>query len=110
MIDAATAWLVSGVRGQVFGYTARPEMVIYCPAVGLITPAPLLLYLSAAAHLPPDTVAVAQYSPSGLQFLPAAYYFHEPFDLNRLIGFLLVWTGLGIYSLRLIYHYRRNSA
>lgn len=103
------AWLWLAAQGQAFDYATQPSMIIYCLGAGVITLAPLLLYLYAVEHLPLNAVAMAQYSTPSLQFLLAIFYFHEPFDWTKLITFLFIWTGLGIYSLRLIYHYRRNT-
>lgn len=106
---ALLAWLWLGLTGQAFEYRAYPMMIVYCIGAGAMTLVPLLLYLYAVKHLPLSTIAMAQYASPTLQFLLAIFYFHEPFDWTKLISFLLIWTGLGIYSLRLIYQYRRTS-
>ncbi len=64
---------------------------------GAITGIPLLLFGIAAQRLPLSTMGFFQYIAPTLQFLSAVLFFHEPLDSSRLIGFIFIWIGLGIF-------------
>ncbi len=64
---------------------------------GANTLIPLGLYLhgSTLAGLGPAAM-IFFLAPTG-QFLLGFYYFDEPFDLNKLISFVIIWTAVAIY-------------
>lgn len=68
---------------------------------GVATIIPLALYATALKHIPLSTVGLLQFIGPTIQFLLGAFLFHEAFDRSRLIGFLIVWAGVGIYLLAL---------
>lgn len=61
---------------------------------GFLTAIPLILYGSAAKHLPLAWVGFMQYLTPSIQFVWALTIFHEPMQLSRWIGFGIVWLGL----------------
>lgn len=101
-------WGILVADGKSFDYLAQPSMILMCVAAGVVTLVPLLLYLYAVQHLSLTAVGFAQYSTPTMQFLLAVYYFHEPFDIHRLFSFILIWTGLAIYSIQLFQQTRRK--
>lgn len=102
-------WAKLAADGHNYPYLNHPSMIIMCIVAGIVTLVPLLLFLYAVQHLTLTTVGFAQYSTPTLQFLVAIFYFHEPFNTQRLIAFLLIWIGLGIYSVRLIQQNRSKT-
>jgi len=66
---------------------------------GLVTAIPLLLFASAAQRIPLALLGVLQYIGPTLQFLIAILIYHEPFALNKLIGFAIIWTALLIFAI-----------
>lgn len=68
---------------------------------GVVTAVPLVMFASAARRLPLSTVGFLQYlAPTG-QFLLAALAYGEPVPLDRLAAFVVIWTGLVVFSLDL---------
>ena len=65
---------------------------------GPLTALPLLLFGAAARRLPLATVGLVQYLSPSLQFVLGVWVFHEPMQLQRLVGFMLIWAGLAVYS------------
>lgn len=65
---------------------------------GFFTAIPLILFGSAAKHLPLKYVGFIQYLTPILQFSTAYFLFHEPMPAARWVGFILVWASLGILS------------
>lgn len=101
-------WGQLGLSGNAFPYLERPWMIFMALMAGVITLVPLLCFLYAVPKLNMSTIALGQYLTPTLQFLIALLYFHEPFNLQRFIAFLLIWIGLGIYSVHLL-SYRRKT-
>ncbi|TRZ66189.1 MAG: EamA family transporter RarD [Rhodocyclaceae bacterium] len=66
---------------------------------GLVTAIPLLLFSSAAQRIPLALLGVLQYIGPTLQFLIAILIYREPFALDKLIGFGIIWTALLIFAI-----------
>ncbi|MEY4981580.1 MAG: hypothetical protein RL174_918 [Actinomycetota bacterium] len=66
---------------------------------GFFTAIPLILFGSAAKHLPLRYVGFIQYLTPILQFSTAYFLFHEAMPPVRWIGFALVWSSLVILSI-----------
>jgi chloramphenicol-sensitive protein RarD len=65
---------------------------------GLVTALPLALFAYGARRIPLSTVGIVQYIGPTLQLLIGVLVFHEPFTTTRAVGFVLIWTALGIYA------------
>ncbi len=65
---------------------------------GLVTTTPLLLFASAARRVPLTTLGVLQYINPTMQFLIGVLIYREPFNHDRLIGFVIVWVALILYG------------
>lgn len=69
---------------------------------GVITAVPLILFGAAARRLPLSTVGSLQFiAPIG-QFLLGLFVFHEVMQLERWIGFILVWVAVVIIILDML--------
>ncbi|MFQ3630029.1 EamA family transporter RarD [Roseiflexus sp.] len=67
-------------------------------AAGPVTAIPLLLFAAGARRVSLVTLGVLQYIAPTLQFLIGVGLYDEPLTLPRLIGFVLIWTALAIYT------------
>ncbi|MBV7434596.1 EamA family transporter RarD [Cardiobacteriaceae bacterium TAE3-ERU3] len=94
-------WLY--LTGEGFDYRGHEGLLIGMLMSGVATVVPLLLFLYAVSDLPMTTVGITQYITPSIQFCIAVFLFQEPFDNQRLISFILIWIGLGLYSMHLIY-------
>ena len=65
---------------------------------GPLTALPLMLFAAAARRLPLATVGLLQYLSPSLQLVCAVWWFNEPFDTVRQVGFALIWCALAVYS------------
>jgi len=99
LTPAALAWLawLAADGGIAFG-AYGPAFSVYLIMAGLITSLPLVLFASAANHIPLTTVGFLQYIAPSLQFLLAVFAFGEMFTANDALTFAFIWTGLVIYS------------
>ena len=75
---------------------------------GLITAVPLLLFGAAASRVSLTTLGVLQYLAPTMQFLLGITLFDEPLPPVRLLGFVLVWAGLALFTADLVRHRRRQ--
>jgi chloramphenicol-sensitive protein RarD len=66
---------------------------------GPLTALPLLLFAAGARRITLTTMGILQYISPSLQFAIGIWLFHEPFASARLVGFVLIWAALVIYSL-----------
>lgn len=76
---------------------------------GFMTAVPLIMYGSAAKHLPLRVVGFMQYLTPTIQFLLALLYFHEPMPAVRWFGFILVWSALAILTVDMLRQNRTRS-
>lgn len=68
-------------------------------AAGPITAIPLLLFAAGARRIPFSLLGILQYIGPTLQFLLGVLLYNEPFGGARLLGFVLIWAALAVYSL-----------
>jgi chloramphenicol-sensitive protein RarD len=68
-------------------------------AAGPITAVPLLLFAAGARRIPMSMLGLMQYISPTLQLLLGVWLYNEPFGGARLVGFILIWTALAVYSL-----------
>jgi chloramphenicol-sensitive protein RarD len=67
--------------------------------VGPLTAVPLLAFAAGARRIPLATLGLLQYVSPTLQLLLGVWIFREPLAGNRLVGFVLIWIALALYSL-----------
>lgn len=77
---------------------------------GPVTAIPLLLFATGARRIPLTTIGLLQYIAPTLQFLLGVLVFHEPFDQSRLIGFMIIWLALVLFSVENLLARRRTPS
>jgi chloramphenicol-sensitive protein RarD len=65
---------------------------------GPLTAAPLLLFAAGARKLPLATLGMLQYIGPSIQLALAVWVFHEPFNAQRLMGYVCIWAALAVMS------------
>jgi chloramphenicol-sensitive protein RarD len=73
-------------------------MLLLIAASGPVTAMPLLLFGAAARKIPLSVLGVIQYVAPSLQFVLALFYFREPFDPHKALGYVAIWTGLAVFT------------
>jgi chloramphenicol-sensitive protein RarD len=69
---------------------------------GPITIIPLAFFTAGTRMLPMATVGILFYVTPSLQFLSGIFLLGEAFNLNKLIAFAGIWTGLAIFAYSLL--------
>lgn len=64
---------------------------------GALTALPLIGFAYAVRRVPLSTVGLMQYISPTLSFLTGVFFFHEPFDRDRAIGFVFIWIALALF-------------
>ena len=83
---------------------ADPATLGWLALSGPLTAAPLLLFAAGARRLPLATVGMVQYLSPSIQLMLGVWVFGEPFDTERLLGFVLIWTALAVLSVDALRH------
>jgi chloramphenicol-sensitive protein RarD len=78
--------------------TQGPFVSTMLPMAGLVTALPLLLFAVSARRITLTTLGILQYVAPTLQFLCGVLIYGEPMSAHRLIGFVVIWTALVIYT------------
>lgn len=99
---------LAGSSSGAFGRT--PSVTVLLAGAGLVTALPLLLFISGARRISLAAAGFLNYISSSLQFVLGVFVYREPFDTPRLIGFLLIWAALAIYSIDLARAVRTRAA
>ena len=95
----ALAWISAphgGLPGLFAGMDAAT--VGWLLFAGPLTAIPLLLFAAGARRITLATLGTLQYVSPTIQFLLGVAWFGEPLDTTRLVGFVLIWTALVVYS------------
>lgn len=100
-------WLAIQGSGSFPGAVERGAWLL--PLVGVMTATPLILFASAARRLRLATIGFLQYLTPSLHFALAVLLYHEPFSRSHLLTFLLIWSGLALYSADAARSYRTAS-
>lgn len=92
----ALAWMAVP-RGGVFA-GMDGATVGWLLFAGPLTAIPLLLFAAGARRITLATLGTLQYLSPTIQFLLGVTWFGEPLQGTRLVGFMLIWLALGVYS------------
>jgi len=104
---AALAWLTWNGQSH-FGDTSQTTALMIVS--GVVTTLPLLAFAGAARRLTLSTVGFLMYLNPTLQFLLALWVFGEPISWAQLMTFVLIWIGLGFYSVETWRQHRKLRA
>ena len=75
-----------------------PLMTFLLILAGPVTALPLILFGYGAQRIPLYLLGLTQYVAPTIQFCLGVFLFNEPFNVNRLLGFILIWLALSVYT------------
>ena len=110
LLPVAAAYVaVLGVSGDAtFGREGLGHAALLALS-GVVTAVPLLAFGAAATRVPLTTLGLLQYLAPTIQFALGVTLFDEPLPPARLLGFVLVWAGLALFTADLVRHHRRAA-
>ncbi|MCW0402709.1 Protein RarD [Xanthomonas sacchari] len=65
---------------------------------GVVTAVPLIGFAYGVRRIPLSLVGLLQYIAPSLQLLLGVWFFREPFDAGKAIGFAAIWIGLLLFA------------
>ncbi|UYC11955.1 EamA family transporter RarD [Xanthomonas sp. CFBP 8445] len=65
---------------------------------GVVTAVPLIGFAYGVRRIPLSLVGLLQYIAPSLQLLLGVWFFREPFDAGKAIGFAAIWVGLLLFA------------
>lgn len=80
-----------------FGKQWHTDILLF--GAGVVTSLPLLWFVNAAKRLRYSTMGFFQFLAPSLSLVLGIYLFNEKFTQTHLITFVLIWTGLAIFSI-----------
>jgi chloramphenicol-sensitive protein RarD len=89
-------WL--GIAGQATFASHGVGHPFLLASAGPVTAVPLLLFAAAAPRVPLSRLGLMQYLTPSIQFVIGVTVRHEPLPTVRLVGFILVWVALAIFT------------
>ena len=78
-------------------------------AGGIATAVPLILFGAAAVRVSLTTLGLLQYMTPTMQFLIGVLLYGEPMPISRLVGFVLVWVALAVFTVDAVRETRAAS-
>jgi len=75
----------------------------------VLTALPLLLFAMSARRVQLTTLGFLQYIAPTCMFGMAVFIFLEPFQMEQLVSFTLIWTALAVYSADSVIHFRKDT-
>jgi chloramphenicol-sensitive protein RarD len=108
-IPALIVIVVLAATGRgTFGHGAGHSTMLL--SAGIVTAIPLLFFGAAAIRVSLTTMGLLQYLTPTLQFLVGVLIRHEPLPADRLVGCMLIWSALLVFSVGGTLERRRRLA
>ncbi|HEU0237705.1 MAG TPA: EamA family transporter RarD [Micromonosporaceae bacterium] len=101
-------WLTAAGRSTFTGVSVSHTTLLVL--AGALTAGPLLLFADAANRISMTQLGILQYAAPILQLLCGLVVFHEPMPVAQLIGFILVWVAIVIFTMDALRRTRRTRA
>ena len=97
-------WTVQGSSAFASGDAGQAAWLLLA---GPLTAIPLLLFAAGARRITLTTLGLVKYLSPTIQFLLGVWLYHEPLAGARLVGFVLIWSALAVYSAESLWRSRR---
>ena len=107
LVPVFIGWFaMNDVASSSLAFWVSPSIFLLMLA-GPVTLIPLLMFNKATKMVNFSLLSFLNYLTPSMIFLLAIFLYHEPFNINKLITFAFIWTGLAFFSYDLIKH-RQN--
>ncbi|OQR86921.1 membrane protein [Achlya hypogyna] len=100
--------VVNGSGTGAFGHSdTKTDLLLV--GTGAITILPLILFAKAAPAIPLTLMGILQYICPTIQFFIGIFMYDEPFTTTQLIGFIVIWIALIVFTTDSVVSYRRQT-
>jgi len=93
-------------NGNFTGHGAGHALLL--TSAGFVTAVPLLAFAGAAARVPLNRLGLMQYITPTIQFLIGVFIRHEAVSAGTLVGFVVVWAALALFTVDTATNHRRQ--
>ncbi len=94
---ALVVFYLISIDGNYYFSLSEPKIAFWLFLAGPMTVIPLFLWLKGVDLAGLGTSGMVFFITPTCQFLLGAFYYNEYFDLNKLIGFIIIWIAVAIY-------------
>lgn len=105
---AALVWW--SLQHQAVFVTQSLSLTWWVMAAGPVTAIPLIMFAYGARRIPFSLLGLLQYIGPTLQLMCGIWILGEPFEGSRVIGFVIIWLALLVYSAESWWHHRTTSS
>jgi chloramphenicol-sensitive protein RarD len=98
LIPALGFLIARGMGGTGAFISAGASTTLLLAITGVATAVPLMLFGAAAHRIKLSTVGILQYIAPSLQFLIGVFIYNEEVTGHELVGFILVWIALAVFT------------
>ena len=105
-LPALAYLIIEQVRGVGAFVNAGVNTTLLLAATGVVTAIPLIFFSAGTKLIPLTTVGLLQYITPTTQFLLGVFVFKEGFSSNQVIGFVIIWIALILFTMENLLHYR----
>ena len=99
-------WLQAHGQSALFHQGLSIDLLLM--GAGVATATPLIGFAFGARRLQLTTVGLLQYLAPSLAFMLGVFIYREPFTPSHLVTFLLIWSGLAVYTAESVVRIRRH--
>ena len=105
-LPALAYLIIEQVRGVGAFVNAGVNTTLLLAATGVVTAIPLIFFSAGTKLIPLTTVGLLQYITPTTQFLLGVFVFKEGFSSNQVIGFVIIWIALILFTMENLLHNR----
>lgn len=98
--------IIEQVRGVGAFVNAGVSTTLLLAATGVVTAIPLIFFSAGTKLIPLTTVGLLQYITPTTQFLLGVFVFKEAFSSNQVVGFVIIWIALILFTMENLLHNR----
>jgi len=98
--------IIEQVRGVGAFGNAGVSTTLLLAATGVVTAIPLIFFSAGTKLIPLTTVGLLQYITPTTQFLLGVFVFKEAFSSNQVVGFVIIWIALILFTVENLLHNR----
>jgi chloramphenicol-sensitive protein RarD len=102
--------LVIGATGHGTFTSHGTGHALLLAAAGPVTAIPLLAFAAASSRVALSRMGLMQYLTPSIQFLIGVFVRHEALPAMRLVGFLLVWAAIAVFTIDSTSRRRHDTA
>jgi chloramphenicol-sensitive protein RarD len=105
-LPALAYLIIEQVRGAGAFVNAGAGTTLLLAATGVVTAVPLIFFSAGTRLIPLTTIGLLQYITPTAQFLLGVFVFKESFSSNQVVGFVIIWIALILFTLENLMHNR----